>query len=579
MKCDNPLFAVLLLLLFTSLSPIAAAQTQPDDDIDLRYRKSLTEIQIEQVSNDLAKDATAFLPVERAILWARLGDLWWKTDAERGRGFLVKAVEDVDSATTPKSALNPGQPNDRVQLISAIRVVMRIVGARDNKLSDRLISSLSTLTSETKGQSPSESSSYMADALTEAAVLALPDDPQRAARLGSAALRYGDPNQFNMLLIGLRQRDSKLADSLFNEAVATAQASRNINLFSSLTFAAFSANYNPTIKTIPPPPQIRAKLLNAIISGVIQEDLVSEPRDCSYASLIAPLLSEVDHFAPQQAGPVRNALAKCQSIAPGSDEAIRNQPLKTVEDFLSAAQKADRIELRVLFLGRAIQTAAALGRFDEAISILDGMSHDEHELMGDTWDPIRVQYAALAGLRHYKDKDYGAMERVINAVPQELQAFVTLNMAEAMLGENQEKNTLAIDLLGRSRRRFEKMQNSDFGTFYPYMSLVRAYGRVSPPDAYNVFREAVKSINRASSAVREKPDLSEQIARGEFEPLDIPAPLIQLSPFELISIVSSVDSPSLRTRLRLSLLGSLLTYKQSLAKVPERLPTKAKENK
>jgi hypothetical protein len=66
-------------------------------------------------------------------------------------------------------------------------------------------------------------------------------------------------------------------------------------------------------------------------------------------------------------------------------------------------------------------------------------------------------------------------------LPQDLQAIVALNIAEAMLGANQEKNSVIIDLLGRARRRFEKLESPDYNNFYPYMSLVRAYGKVSPP--------------------------------------------------------------------------------------------------
>lgn len=575
MKRDHPLLTVVLFPLFISLASItAAAQAQSDDKLDLRYRLDLTETQIEQVTNDLTKDTTVFQPVERAILWARIGDLWWKTDAQRGRGFLFKAIQDIETAATAAKDTSEGGTKP-AQLISAIGVAMRIIAPRDSKLGDRLITSLSTLTTEAN-EDPSSASNFMADALVDAAIQVVSDDPARAAQLGSASLRYGDANKLNLLLINLRDRNSKLADNLFIEALTAAQVSQNINLFSSLTFAAFTANYNPAIKATPPPSQLRASLLNAIIKGVIQADMVDKQRDCGYAFLIAPLLNEVDQLAPQQSAPVRNALAKCRSVAPGSDEAITNQPLKTAEDFLSAARSAARIEVRVLFLSRAIQAAAGAGNFDLAISTLDGMSREERNVMGDAWEPIRVQYATLAGMRSYKNKDFAAVERIINAVPQELQAFVALNMAEAMLGENQEKNTMAIDLLGRARRRFEKMERPDYNNFYPYMSLVRAYGKASPPDALSVLREAVKSINRVTLALKEKTDPSEQTALGQFEPLDIPSELVQLSAFDLISIVSSVDSPALRTRLRLSLLGSLLSYRQSLLKTPPRPAFKAK---
>ena len=574
MKSKHPLFAVLILsLIFPSLASITAAQVQTDDKVDLKYRRSLTETQIDQLSNDLSKDATTFQTLDRAVLWSRLGDLWWKTDAERGRGFLLKAVQDIEAAVSTKS---DGQhKNDSGQLISAIRVVTQIVASRDDKLGDRLITSLSAFTKDAK-ESSSSDSVYLADALVEAAMQIISDDPARAAQLGSASLRYGDSSKLNLLLIGLRDRNSKLADSLFNEALTKAQLSQDFNLFSSLTFAAFTANYNPAIKAVPPSLQLRASLLNAIIKGVIQADMTGQPPDCGFALLITPLLGEVDQIAPQQAAPVKNAVAKCKSVVPGGDEATRNQPFKTAEDFLSAAKNADSTELRTLFLSRAIQAAGKSGNIDLAISILDGMTREEREVMGDAWDPIRVQYATFAGMRNYANEDFAGIERVINAVPQELQGFVALNIAEEMLGDTREKNTVAIDLLGRARRSFEKLDSADFNTFYPYMSLVRAYGKVSPQDAYSVLREAVKFINRVTLLPKEKTAPSEQVARGQFEPLDVPAELVQLSAFDLMSIVSSVDSAALRTRLRLSLLTSLLSYRQSLLKTPESSPSKPK---
>ena len=566
------LFAVVLLS--TLVASNSAVQVKPDG-IDLRYRRSLTETQIEQVSNDLAKDATLFQPLDRAILWSRLGDLWRKADAERGRGFLLRAVEDLEAAAA-KSTSERLQENDRKQLINAIGVVMRIIAARDQKLGDRLLASLSTLNIETKETSPSENSSYMADALVEAALQVVSEDPARAAQLGSLSLRQGSPSRFHSLLIGLRERDSKLADDLFNEALTKAQVSQNTNLFTSLLFATFTANYNPSIKALPPSPQLRGKLLNVIIKGVIQADLASKQPDCGYAFLIGPLLTEVDQFAPQQAAPVRKAVTRCKHAVLGGEEAIRNQPLKTAEEFLSAAHSAENVGLRVLFLARAGQAAARSGKFDLAISILDGMSREEREVMGDAWDPVRVQYATFAGLHSYEKEDFAGMERIINAVPHELQAFVALNMAEAMLEKNTQKNDVALDLLARARRSFEKLETPDFNTFYPYMSLVRAYGKVAPQDAYGVFREAVKSINRATRLLKENADPSEQTARGQFEPLDIPSELVQLSAFDLISIASSVESAALRTRLRLSLLSSLLAYRQVLLKTPGRPASRSK---
>ena len=569
MKYNYPLIAVLLSCIAVSLATPVASQVQTDEAVNLRYRRTLTETQIEQVSNDLAKDVITFDAQDRALVWSRLGDLWWKTDRERGRGFLVKAVQEIETATK-----NAADASPNTDLFKAIGIVSRITAARDQKLTDRLLASLSTLIKEDKASSSNEPS-YLADSLVEGALQIASEDPARAAQLGSASLRYGNAAKFNLLLIGLRDRNGQLADNLFNEALVAAQASENFNLFSSLTFAAFTPTYNPGIKATPPPAQLRANLLGAIVRGVLLADSTKDQPNCNYAFLIAPLLSEVDQLTPQQSAPVRTALGRCTSSVPGGDATIQNQP-KTVEDFLSAARNAEGTELRVMFLSRAVQVAASTGDLDRAISILDGMSREEREILGEVWDSIRVQYATMAGTRNYENKDFAAIDRVITAVPHELQPFVALNVAEAILEGSSEKNTVVTDLLAKARRSFEKLDNNDFNTFYPYMSLVRAYGKASPQDAYAVFREAVKYINRVTRAPKDKPDNSEQIARGQFEPLQIPEELVKLSAFDLISIVSSVESVPLRTRLRLSLLSSLLTYKQSLLKTPERPASKSK---
>src|ERR1700752_3605165 len=156
-----------LLFLLTSMAAVTVGQVQSKENVDLQYRRTLTETQIEQVSNDLIKDATLFQPVERAMLWSRFGELWWKTDAPRARRFLSKAVEDLEPATAANNTAGDSQATDSAQLIGAIRVALRIIAARDQKLSDRLQPLLTTL-AENKGNAASSNSNYIADALVQA---------------------------------------------------------------------------------------------------------------------------------------------------------------------------------------------------------------------------------------------------------------------------------------------------------------------------------------------------------------------------------------------------------------------------
>lgn len=562
------LLATYILLLATAAAPAPAQKSEGPAGQSNNYQQAIVAAQIQQVTDALTKDAASFTRLERAMLWARLGEMWWTYDADAGRGWLQKAVEELESAAAP--ALGGGdrsKPAERGQLLDTVRVVLRIAAPRDKKLSARLISIL-VPPAEREGSGGGAPSDLVADTLLEAALLVVSEDPAGAARLGSAALHAGNAGRIHTLLLALRPRDSKLADSLFAEALARAQATQDSNLLSSVAYAAYPNAYNPALKPATFPDALRAGLLDALIKGVLQAEAAQGARDCTFANIIAPLLGEVERAAPQRAGAVRAALTQCQTSSPRVAEAVGNSPPQTVEDFLAAAAKAQQPELRVFMLSRAAQAAARQGDFIKAVSILDNMTGEERGLVGEAWAPIRVEYATQAALSHLKQSDYAAIEQVITATPAELRGFVTLGVGEKLIevGKDKDANAYAVELLERTRRGFGQRLDADLGLFYPYLTLVRLYAKAAPAEAPAVLREAVKIINRAATA-KSAPE-SENVAAGLLEPVEIPRALVDLNAGETIDAVAAIEPPRLRTRARLSVLSSLLTYREALTRRP-----------
>ncbi len=53
-------------------------------------------VRSQTITEDLVKDATGFKPSGRALLWARLGQQWWREDPERARAWILKSIEIVE---------------------------------------------------------------------------------------------------------------------------------------------------------------------------------------------------------------------------------------------------------------------------------------------------------------------------------------------------------------------------------------------------------------------------------------------------------------------------------------------------
>jgi hypothetical protein len=218
-------------------------------------------------------------------------------------------------------------------------------------------------------------------------------------------------------------------------------------------------------------------------------------------------------------------------------------------------------------LVRAAQLASSQLDYKKGINIIDNLTSDERKILGDSWEGMRRDMATAAALHYYAKKDLATVEEIIAATPSELRPFVNLSFAERVSNEKNFDRIFVQDRLNLVRQGLGRRDPS-FLLYYPYVKLASLYAQVEMPEAFNVLREAVKVVNRASQAPKTSSAQSEEkIAEGLLEPLSLPGVLVAANAGEIIEVVALLESPSLRARARLSVLGSLIEQKQQQIKL------------
>jgi len=359
-----------LLILATQPQPLLAQQASEAQQRNAS--DNLWLVRAQNITADLIKDSSDLTTPERALLWAKLAGNWWRDDPEKARAWMLKPIEIVEAVP------NKENPEERRQRLNTARLVLQIVARLDQKLSARL---LAILKQAAEQEAPTERAAN-ADGLIQTATLLVDSDPRRAAELGMLALRVGPPTSIASLLWKLREKDAKLADVLFAQALAKARETIDGSFLFSLVTSVFPEYF--TVGFTPNKPvatdNMRREILMAYVGYLQANQSDVEIRDypCMRVIFIAPLLKEFERLLPQQAIIVRQSISQCQSLAPLArqrvDDSVREQPLNTVEDLVKAGDDAQDMKVRTVYQFRAASLATQQGDYDRAVKILDSMS-------------------------------------------------------------------------------------------------------------------------------------------------------------------------------------------------------------
>jgi hypothetical protein len=280
-------------------------------------------------------------------------------------------------------------------------------------------------------------------------------------------------------------------------------------------------------------------------------------------SLIAPILAEFDRLLPQQAGVARQSVNQCQALSPLAqqilDDAVRDQPLKTVDDLLKAADDTQDMKVRTVFQFRAASLAKQQDDFDRALKILDSMSTESREFMGGSWEAYRWDWAALSALSHFKSGDVYGMRLVINAVPTDLQTYAKMAFVDR-LPINRDKDTdPTLEFLADVRIGLRRPSLSDDEKSVGYFALLPLAIKFQPTEATAVLKEAVAALNRAEQAKDKHTgnNAGRDLSGSQFSNI-FPASLLEMDEYAVKEAVSTIASPEIRVQVRLGLLSVCL---------------------
>jgi hypothetical protein len=529
--------AILAILALTSCG-LAQSETPAQNDAH-----ELWLVRSQNITNDVLKDASDLSSMQRAVLYVKLAQRWWHDDAKRATTWIANAIDAVEQIP------NKEPPAEREERLQTARVLLTIVTPLDQKFTKRLLTVL------TENKTTENERFGVADALIEAAVGIVKEDPKRAAELGALALRTGAPNNLDSLLFPLRGPEPRLADSLFVQALAVVRQNPRGMLSNSLMYVAFPVQRGLRPGTPVPPEPLRIELLQFYVRLITNSMAESGDQNltCGIVSWLAPLFSEIERLVPKQMLVVRQAINRCQSTAPLAqqliDDATRSQPLDTVESLLKAALDAKDTQVRTVYSFRAATLAAERKDYELAIKILDEMSKEGREFMNESWTSWRWNWAADGAVEHYKNSRFREMNLMLDATPPDLQPFAKAAFVTWLPEQAVSETEPVIQVLKDAIKELRRSNITAAYKYNWYFGLLRATVKYQPTDANAVLKDAIASLNQVK----------------EISPLNqtdwlkyLGGPLLEMDEFVVKDALASITPVPYRAQLRLALLDATL---------------------
>jgi len=534
--------AYLIFLVLLSGFGVATGYAQKRDP---EYQLWLVRSQT--LTSDLLKDAADLSSMQRAVLWVKLGQRWWREDPSRARSWITNAIEVVEQVP------NKENPDERSERLDTARILLTIVTPLDDKLAKRLLTVMAS------DKSTNDDRSAAANALIDSAAAVVEKDPKRAGELVAQALRTGTPNNdMHQLFYAIRRWDPKVADSLFVQALALAKEAPGGGLVNSLTYVAFPALRGQGDDVPAPPDSLRTELLQILVGSLNANRVERENSNCGAVSWVAQFFTEIERLLPKQGLVLRQAINTCHAAWPVAqqrmEDVTRTQPLDTVESLLKAAADASDTEVRTDYQYRAAILAMEHKEYERAIKLLDDMPK---EVRGETWDSYRWQWAADGAIEHYKDGRFREVNLMLDAVPSDLQPLAKASFVVWLPPVSVSETAPIIQILNDAIKGLRSSSIPELDKYNWYFSLLRSTIKYQPADANALLKDAVASLNKVKDA----------------QPLDayslnyIGPPLLEMDEFVVKDALASVTLVQPRVQLRLALLDATLKRMRTTSRI------------
>ena len=287
-------------------------------------------------------------------------------------------------------------------------------------------------------------------------------------------------------------------------------------------------------------------------------------------------MPKFDEYLPGLSQTVRQNVQICIAYLPAGSQQytkdkISGEEPKTPEDFITAARAAKEPVTKVVYFMGAITKFAAAKKYDDIISLLDGMNADEMKIFGEErWEDLRGMYTFESCRAYFKSKDMAAFYRVIDRTPKRPRTYVRFRLREEISPVKDRELYLE-----NAEAISKDLKSVEFKPIYAasnYLVLADMYLKVQPTEAERVFRDAVKAINVVDG---ENPDY--EAIKDYYSGMDViplAAELLEIDGISITSSLQNISSRRSRVRLKLGLLESSL---QKLAEVKKKVEAENKK--
>lgn len=544
---------------------IVCSTTVLSQNADPDIQAQIWTTRAETISANLVKETTNIEELEQSLLYAELGNAWWKLDRNKADAFFTKSVDGI-------FFYSPG--NDASKLLETTRKILLLLGNRNEKQSARLVKIISDV-----AEAPELDKNANADALVAYGLQILSDNPATAYKMGALAIRIGTPKEIYKLIWGLNKNNHQLATDLFKIALLKAKTDPNYYMLQAIKISAFP---EVIISEIPEHLKLsrseKIAALNFFADTILRlqsKYLSKQIEKCSYeATVIAQLKNQFVEFLSEQYGPVQQAIATCLENQSAQTQAltdtIRNS---TVEELLKLADEhKDEPLLRTAYLYRAALLAHEEKRYALSITVLETMDEKERSSDIDFWEDLRSGAASHLAFEKYTAEDVQGANKVIADVPDPIEPFAQFGLVTLFPVDDAASLPFRIEVLSEARKNFLRSDKTFARKASYWFRLVGLFSDVGlQQDAADTFREVVKAFNAdQSEKSATQIEISPEMVSGSFSPK-----LLEAMDSSILETVRLINKPQSRIDVNFALLRIALTEAGRLKIIAAKVKTTA----
>ena len=500
---------------FQSGQPKKPASEKPSvSHVEAKNNHDLTSVQ-RRALDLLAQlsDAVKALDDEslKLKLQAQIADALWEHDENRARAQFESAFRAIAAVKAPSGNTRAGQSADLSLQYFTRSELLTLIAHRDVSLAKRLMDSLSTLSlpADLDPALSAQARTNQAGLYLSLARSLVSTDPQQAVEIAQLYLQGRTLPTFTAFLYELQREDARLADELFNHALA-AFYNRPQKYLPDLTTLGLYAlpNYgerndrrnliqqmDPTSKLITNPLD-QTQLARAQSFLNVVYSILMQPGNSHYTNydFAHQTLFFFDQYLPDKSADVRARLEEARSFFPPEQRRTLRGPLppSTTQSLLAEAAAALDQKDKDRFYTHALFQAMGEGGFEQALSIVEKIGDKQSRV---SWQATMRHRAALAAISKGDFETAYRYGKEITFLT--LRAEIFAQLARAFY--RKKDFARAEEILNEAEQSLVK---ADIGVdqALALLRLAGAASQMDPPRGFEITRSAVDAINRADKA-------------------------------------------------------------------------------